>query len=210
MSIFGNIITADELENAVEATLRLWFRTYLNEIELQKGVPDFGLVNPRSVVRHVELIDFPEEQLPRLMIVSPGMAKPPLMEGDGTYRGFWRIGISLINSARDRDSTNRNSKWYAGAIRAIILQHRSLGGFADGVSWEDENYMDGPVEADRTLALCTNEFIVEVEGIVDRKSGPAVPEPPDPDDLPGSEWPLVENTDLDVEVRDLDDEIEGG
>lgn len=202
MSVFGDIKTGDDVEDAVEATLRLWFRTYLNEIELQKGVPSLNLPAPRSYTNHNEFTTFPEDQLPQCVIISPGMAGPPKMEGDGTFRAFWRLGIGVVNSAKDAASTNRNSKWYAAAVRAIILQHRSLGGIAQGVKWELESYEEGPVESERTLAVASCEFIVEVEGVVDSGQGPAVPEPPDPDDLPGSDWPLVETTGLEVKKKE--------
>lgn len=206
-SIFGEIFTADELESAVESTLKIWFRTYLNEIELQHGQPNVNLPPPRSYKHHVEMDTYPEPQLPQCLIVSPGMSSAPLMEGDGTFRGFWRVAIGIVNSAKDRESTNRNSKWYAAAVRAIILQHRSLGGVACGVEWEEEGYEDGPTEADRSLAVSTNTFIFEVPGIADREGGPSEPEPPDPDDLPGSTWPDVQTTDLDVEKLPI---VEGG
>jgi hypothetical protein len=203
-SIFGNIVTAHDLEHAVEDTLKEWFPTYLAEVILQAEITDLVLPSPRSYEHRVEMSNFPEDQLPQCIIVSPGMASAPMSEGDGAYRAFWKILIGIVNSAKDKESTARNSKLYAAAVRAIVLQHRSLGGFTTGMVWDGESYEDGPVEAERTLAVCTLEFTFEVERVASEFDGPIVPggppmpDPPPPDELPGTEWPLVETTEVKV------------
>lgn len=197
MTIFGNIVTAHDLEHAVKDTLKEWFPEYLAEIERQSDVPGLNLPSPRSYEHRVEMSNFPEDQLPQCIIVSPGMASAPMMEGNGSYRAFWKILIGIVNSAKDKESTARNSKLYAAATRAIILQHRSLGGFTSGMVWDGESYEHGPVEAERTLAVCSLEFTFEVESVASERGGP-IEHAEDPE-VPPADWPLVETTDVDIE-----------
>ena len=113
--------------------------------------------------------------------------------------------MAVVAYANGRDAVNANVKQYAAATRAILLQHGSLGGFADGVIWESEDYDQGPSDAERTLAVAALTFTIHVADVVNKWAGPKVPSPPDPDvppdpdTIPGSEWPIVEETFIEVD-----------
>lgn len=205
MSIFGDIKDAGQLEDAVISTLRLYFPVYLAEIDSQRG-EDIDLPAPRAYKTVNEFTTFPEDQLPCAIVVSPGTQGAPRAKGDGTVDVSWTVGVAIVNSAADATSTNRNSKRYGAAVRAIILQHGSLGGFASAVALVSEVYEEGPVEQSRTLAVATVEFLVDVAAIVNRGAGP-IDAPPDPDPLPGGEWPVVEETDITYDKKDIDEQL---
>lgn len=199
--IFGPVFSADHLDNAVTATLKLWFSTYLREIELQNGLPDRSLELPKSWNVRPENDRFAEEALPAVLVVSAGTADPPVMEGDGSYRGFFRVGVALYLTAPSKDTVNRNTKLYAAVVRAILLQKRSLGGVSEGCVWESEVYDEITSDMGRTAGLSVNQFVFTVSPVVNRLLGPAQPEPPDPDTLPGSQLHDVESVFVHPHVR---------
>lgn len=79
----------------------------------------------------------------------------------------------------------RASQIYAAAVRATLVQHATLGGFAEGVYWngEDHQLPDGD---NRSLGLSTSEFSVFVPDVVTQIAGPTQPDPPDD---PNQDWP---------------------
>lgn len=192
------IRSSDELEQKVIDTLTLWFPTYLEEIRLQRLQTDH-LPSPASYMSSPEIDHFLEKQLPAVIVVSPGLAEAPFHDSDGYYHVSWRIGVAIVASAVDKASVNRNVKQYAAAARAILLQHASLGGYANGIDWESEDYDQGPSDAQRTLAVCASTYTVAVASVVNKFAGPGVPAPPAPDTIPGSSWPTVLTTDVEAE-----------
>jgi len=201
MSIFKTVVNANQVEAAVRDTLRTWFNTYLRETELQWGIPSRSIPEPLSYIIAQDNAREAEDQLPAVVIVSPGLSDEPLKEGDGTYRAPWQVGIGIFASAKDRSSTEQLIRYYCAVIRAIMLQKRSLGGFADNVVWSDESYDELDFDDERTISAGLVDFIVEVAGVVDGNAGPTVTVPPDPDTLPGSNWPLVTDVIITEEVK---------
>jgi hypothetical protein len=197
VSIFGDIKPGTLAEAGVGATLARWMPTYLAEIKLQVDL-DYDLPPPRSYSnRASEPNNWPEDQLPGVLVVSPGMTGRPSREGDGTYRALFGVVVGIVSTASTKQATNFNNKLYAAAARAILLQQPSLGGIASAVDWIDESYDETPDDAERSLAVATLAFDVEIQNVVNRLAGPSTPDEPDPD-MPGSEWPIVLTTFLDV------------
>jgi hypothetical protein len=198
-SIFGPILGLDSVEDAVKATLKTWFHTYLKEVLIQRGIDDTAdLPVPRTYRTFKEFDHYPDQSLPAVVIISPGTVEEPTKEGDGQVTACFRVGVAIINKAKNEHLVNRNCKIYASAARAILVQQRSLGGLANGVKWISEGYEEGPTDKFRSLGASTLEFDIDVPGIVNAREGPAVPTPPTPDDLPGSEWPTVLTTEVEV------------
>lgn len=214
MSIFDQIKIADDLEAAVVATLNLWFLTYLKEFELQHGLianinDEDVLPSPKTITVANELDLAQGDALPAVVVVSPGMSprNRPKQEGDGTFRAFFGVGIGVFCSAATRADTARLVRYYTALVRTIILQHQSLGGFADGCEWFDESYDDAFGFADNeSVGAGQVVFEFEVAGVVNRYGGPALymaPDPaPDPATQPGSNWPLVDTATATVEVKE--------
>lgn len=196
--IFGDIIIATQLEEAVVATLEAWFPVYIREIELQLGIPTDALPLPRSFITTDKIERSNTDQLPAVVVVSPGLSghNRPQQEGDGSFRVPWGISIGVFVSGKDRTSTKNLIRQYVGICRAIMLQKQSLGGFADGTTWLDESYDDNFAFVDQeTIGAGSVIFEVWVAGVVTRFGGPAVvfgpPPAPDPVEQPGQQWPPV-------------------
>src|SRR5688572_31890645 len=115
--------------------------TYLREVELQLGMEIKTLARPRSYTRKNSFESgYVEEQLPRIVVICPGLAEQPYAEGDGSYFARWNLGVGVLVSARDEASTRMLAQVYAATVRAILLQRSSLDGVATGVFWIDEQY----------------------------------------------------------------------
>jgi hypothetical protein len=197
MSIYGPIFPAHLLSNALADTVKLWIEEYLRETERQNGI-DYELPSFASYNKRPQTERWIEEQLPALIFVIPGLAEVPVKDGEGNYTAAFRVGAAIFNIGQDKDNTDTNSKMYA-AVRAILLQQSGLGGLSDGISWEGENYDQGPTEAGRTLGTAVVDFIVRIPGVVNKNAGPN--EPSDLDHV-GSDWPVVEEADLIVDKED--------
>jgi hypothetical protein len=202
---FGAFLTRRDVEEAVKGHLQAWAPKYIAEVSRQKGrtAPLPALRNWTVIATGFE--KWTADQLPMVLIQSSGLAEPPKAEGNGKIRGKYLVGVAAIVSAGNDDDTRRLSGEYFAALRAIMLQHPGLGGvdedgnpgepFAQGVTWQDEQFDQIPSESERTLAAAYGIFAVEVANIVDRFAGisrlegdPADPSPMPPDvDLEGSD-----------------------
>ena len=196
-SLFGPIVSADQVADAAVATLRTWMPYYVAELERRRPHEDGDPwpPEPRSyrAIASASITGWPEHQLPAVVVVCPGLAARPERDGQGVYRATWQVGVGVIVSARDEAATDRLAGLYGAAARAVIAQQSSLGGFAAGTRWIDESLDDVPVDATRTLRAVVEEFEVDVDAVVSDADGPReLPDPtPDPHD-PWPGWPVAD------------------
>jgi len=170
--LFGTIKHAGQIEDMAEDFLKLWTPTYLAEMERQLGLDSKSLPHIRAWTRINEFEKWPEDQLPTVLLICPGLAEPPIKDGSGAYRAKWALGVAVVVSASTERATRNIAGIYSAAIRATLLQHRSLGGQALGVDWTDERYDDLPSEDSRSLAAARQVFVVEVADVTNAKLGP--------------------------------------
>ena len=206
--IFGNVVIADDLENAVINTLEQWFPVYVREIEIKspaapdpRNIPLDSLPLPRSYLTADKVDREATDQLPSIVVVSPGLSgkNAPKQEGDGTFRVPFSIAIGIFASSNNRSDTKRLVRLYTAICRTIMLQKQKLGGFADGTTWLDESYDPNFNFVDtETIGAGSVVFEVWVANVVNRYGGPATyggpPPAPDPVNQPGSTWPEVLTT----------------
>jgi|SRR5262252_6640371 len=201
-SIFGPIFDGSVLTRAAIATLRAWYPTYIRELEIQRNYKTKQIPPPRTYVERWRFDTYPDEVLPIVVVVCPGMSEPPNHAGDGVVSGWWSLGVGVIAAANTEENSERMAKVYGACARAILEQK----GYLDD-SWEfagtyvmDENYVDVPdIEQSRTMRSAQIIARVRVENIVTKGAGPAYPDPPDPDTQPGTDWPDVQSVFTDVE-----------
>lgn len=197
VEVFGEILLGSNVEQAVIANLKTWFPTYLAEVERQEGVTAHSIPEPRSYDTVNDFQKWPENQLPAVVVVSPGLAGLPMTEGDGRTRAAWIVGIAVVASAKDKRSTQNLAKLYAAVVRTLMLQQQSLGGIGMGTSWRHESYTDIPASDERTLGSCQVIFEVDIGDVVHARMGLA--QPPDDPYSPDPEWPTVETADVTVQ-----------
>jgi hypothetical protein len=191
-TIFGRIVDADDVEQWCLQELRIWAGTYLAEKERQKGLEAGYLQRPRSWQIAPSFDNWPEDQVPGIIVQSVGLAEAPLKDGRGSYRARWEIGLGCVVSARTQEETHRMAGLYVAAFRALLIQRPSLGGRAAGVVWQDEDYTQLLYDDLRTLGAGMALFTVEVEDVTSWGMGPNTPDVPnDPDTDPWPAYPIV-------------------
>ena len=200
-SIFGRIVTGADVEEWTVALIRRWIGTYLSEVERQHGLHAGHYARPRSYVVAPTFDQWPEDQLPRLVVVSTGIAERPLMTGAGLYSTRWVIEVGCLVSARSEAEAHRMALDYGAALYTLLDQRPSLDGRAQGIDWQGfaiEDQLD--YDDTRSLSAGVASFTVLVEETVDANGGPATPDAPhDPDTDPWADWPRVETTEVVVE-----------
>ncbi len=176
MSFLGELMIVTNLERGAIEHYKLWEETYLAEIERLTDRDARSLHKIRSFSIKAELDKFPEEQLPAMVVVSPGIVGDTVVkEGDGSYSAQWDLGIAIVSSARDEAATDNLRAYYGATIRAVFLQHPQIGEVGSVEEWVDESYNELPVEADRTVSVVQLLFRVHCEMIVEAAGGTRVP-----------------------------------
>jgi hypothetical protein len=193
-SIFGPIFDGSVLTRAAIATLKTWFPTYIKEIEIQRGYRTGEIPKPKTYAERWAFDSYPDDKMPAVIVVSPGMSDPPRRDGDGTASGWWILGVGIIAAASTEDNSERLAKIYGAGARTILEQK----GWLDE-SWEfngcivmDESYTEVPdIEQARTMRSVLITSRVQVLNMWNRQGGPLATLPPS-DSMPGSVWPEVE------------------
>jgi hypothetical protein len=202
-TIFGRIVSANDVEQAVLATLKKWSSTYIAELERQHGYTAGELQRVRGWVLAPTFDKWPEDQLPGVLVVSPGLIPPPMRDGDGTYRATWSVDVGCCCSARDQQRSHELAQMFVAAHKAIVLQRPSLGGFATACKWMNESYDALAYDDTRSLYAGYATFAIEVANVVTTLAGPtSTDDPLTPDTDPWADWPEVETVDVDVEHVD--------
>lgn len=177
-SLYGNIVDGFQVQRAVIAHLQNWRLTYFAEIERQQEIEPRSIPDIRSwTTTPQEPHRWAEDQLPAVLCVNARLQAEPEEDGDGSVAARWMIGIGVIAEAAEQEQADRLAKLQFAALRAIMLQHASLGGFAEGVEWLSESYDMIDIERRRTLGTAYGLFGVGVPDVVDTTGG--VQEPPE-------------------------------
>jgi hypothetical protein len=198
-SIFERMFVATDLERGMAETLALWYPTYTEELRLQRGMPN-ALALPRSITNRDDVLKYPEDQLPAIIVASTGLAPfDPMEEGDGTIRAWWELGIGIVASAATEKDTELVTKMHGTIVRTIMLQQGTATRVCSGIRWIDESYDDIAVEEqERSLGASVLSFYVLIDDVVNRWAGPT--EPPG---TPGAQWPTADTIIIDIELIPL-------
>lgn len=201
VSVFGTLVAASDVEESVLAQLQTWQRDYLAEVERYHGLTVGTLPLPRSWVISSATERFPEDQLPAVVLASPGLADPPLADGSGIYTARWQLTIATQVAARGNRLALRLARLYALAWRALLLQQQDLPlVVARRLDWMDERYRLLDTIDDRSTCVSEVELGVEIFDVTQRHAGPLEPLlGPDAAPGPGSPaWPVAVSADVEL------------
>jgi tetrahydromethanopterin S-methyltransferase subunit B len=87
---------------------------------------------------------------------------------------------------------------YIAAMRALVIQHKSLGGFASDTVWMAERYDEIASDDARTIMAGVAQFDVYVEAVT-KATGPTKPSADAT--LPPGEWPTAETVTVSTTAR---------
>lgn len=178
VAVFNQIFIANDIERLTETLLQKWFPTFLKETELQHAIP-VGTVlapDPKNYTRRNEYSDIPGEELPKVVIISPGLIGTPMMSGNGQFRAIWRLGIAVATAAETEEIAKLHCDVYGAAAREIMLKRggKELGA---KVNWLDEQYPSLPLgnalQRYRAAALW---FGIDKENVATKRGGPEIPD----------------------------------
>lgn len=194
------ILTEDMLEDAVVDTLKRTIPGELSLIEQQLGLQIGFYQRPRSYEVKNRFDSWPEDQLPKIVVISVGTDDTPAKDGARTYRANWDIGVSCVVSSTDQVRSRRYAYRLGAAVRAALADKPSLylalGGRVRGVEWlgTRNNEVPDPEPGDRTIWAARQAFRVEVGDVLSMGANVIVPDPPDeetPDPIDVSPPPPV-------------------
>lgn len=190
----GRVVTGHDVEAAMEATVRLWSPDYLAEVAEQSSRARGDLAPFRSYVHMVDLAKYNEDQIPTCVIVAPGTVDTPERHS-GDYDAPWGVGLGAVVSGQDAENTYELVSLYVAALRALVVQHKSLGNFASDTYWVGERYDELTSDDARTIMAGVAQFNVYVEDVV-KGIGPT--QPSADATLPPGPWPVAETVTVDT------------
>lgn len=173
-STYGPIITSGDLQKAVETTIARWVDAYVAEVERQKSLT-------LPPVRHYD-VAAPQtpDLMPCVVIRAGGLIGEPERHGDGTYDAAFGVGVGIVVADETRDGARALCQAYTAAIRTLLLQQGSLGGFAEASEWLDEDVTEIGWTTDRSIYGGSVQIAVYVRAASDASAGPLLPPTPDP------------------------------
>lgn len=177
-------MTANDLERACLATLEELLLAYGEAVARQAG-DDEPPIAPRSFTCVSAFDRWAEDQLPAIVVESPGMRAVELH--GGTYDGTFTLRVGAYCSASTELATHELVRLWTAAIRTCLLQTPSLGGLVSSMRLLTESYAEMTVPDRRTIVAGTVELEAVVSEIVSVDAGPLAGV--DPPDL--APWPSV-------------------
>jgi hypothetical protein len=196
--VFGPWIGPAQVRQAVQATLEKWAPTYVAEAARRVGVIDPPLVGFNEWENDADISPVGGDQAPRWTVYCPGTLDVPRRDGDGTYACLWDVQVNLWLWGTSWQDTEDRLGWYMTALMQALLQHPSLGGFAQSLYWRGVSYRPVDQNAFHTWGRGTLLLGAFVENILDAYAGPATVPTPDPTVEPPVP-PTVEHTATSVE-----------
>jgi hypothetical protein len=173
-NIFGPLIGGNSVQEAFYKTLQEWLPTYIAEINRKLGSQ--VLLEPFEYRHRPEFRNLPRNASAAILIEVPNTIGVPRIY-QNAIRVNWRVEVLIyVYGTKDWQETQALTSAYAAAVRAAIIQHRGLGGFAQTTIWEGEEYAEGEHSGGRTTGIAHLRFAVTVGNAMTMFGGPPSPQ----------------------------------
>lgn len=160
------LITADHVCAAFQATLERHLPEWLAHLSDLSPVTEWLQLPTTQAITAA--------QYPTGTVVSPGLSGAPVRRTRTVMDATWRVMGTIYDRGPDHTDVQRRARTWAALMRAVLLQHRSLGGLASGLEWIGEEYgVINASNAARTFGACTVSVDVTVEDVVPSSAPPA-------------------------------------
>jgi hypothetical protein len=203
-AIFGPIVSASEIEEAVIESLKFWYPTYLAEMERRLSLRKGLLVVPQNFTNRNSFDAVEGERTPKVVVIAPGLDEAPTKDS-ASYSAVWRVGVGLATGAKDEKTCNKYVKAYAAVTRAILIHKpatvREYGlTHLNEIVWLSEEYVDlaDISNQHRLYKAATLWFAIQVNAVTARRLGPVGPDSPD---LGPPDYGDFEEVILDVDIK---------
>jgi hypothetical protein len=202
-SEWGQIVSAATIEAAVITTLQTWLPTGLHEMESQQNLPPNTFDPPARYTTRNVFDALPGEELPKVIVMSPGLSGPPIKYQYGIYRATWKLGVGIVVARKTVEEARFHAECMGAAARAILIKFPDLG-LGAKMHWMDESFDD--LGKDQTAifnyATASEYFTVDVENVVSQSAKPTQP------DLPVDDYDYGEVETVTIELE-LEPKITG-
>jgi len=199
---FGAIYGGGSVQEAFYTTLQTWWPTYVAEVNRKLGAEILEV--PVEYRFRPDYRTLPREASAAILVTVPGTAGRPETYQAGV-RAQWTVDVIIfVYGTQDWQETQALTYAYAACLRALILQQRDLGGFAQNTVWESEKYLEGEHSGTRTTGVANLNFTVSLGNVTDVYGGPPEPQftppgnPTGPTTLPLVTQPEVATVDLTI------------
>jgi hypothetical protein len=185
--IYGDVVDVATIEDAARSTLQAWLPSHIAHQERRKGLAARTIPMPRSWPTVDEFDPEPHEQLPSIVMVSPGTTGEPQRSTGGKTRATWRLEVVFAVAGQTEKQARLIRSVYAAAIRSALEQNPTLGGIAERTRWNGDEHAVGRSQGDRSpRALVEVDFLITVNDVLNPRLGPAEPpeDPYTPPDVP--------------------------
>jgi hypothetical protein len=203
--IFGRILSAAQIEDAVLAVMEAWFPTYLAEMERQEGMRVGTLVPPDNYINRNSFETLEGEKMPKVVVMAEGLTGTPSTSGMHIYKATWNVGVGIATAAKTEEVCNRMVKAYGAAVRALVLNKmgtQNIIGVAN-VNWTQERYPSITIPSPIQLFKAANiSFAIDVEDVAHKYGGPATPSRAVP-----APWTDVQTVDTELDIVPEDTEF---
>lgn len=195
--IYGQILSARDVRQALLNTIQTWSPQYIAEIATVTGLPLQPFGSWEAVYDNRAL---PPDQTAACWTTctTTDPKRPPRRQGDGIYSTVWIADANIVCYGTTWDEAADLIAAYTSAVRALTVQQGSLGGFASNTRWLGEASKEIEHQRTRTVQVATISFAVTVNGTVNTLTGPATPTPPTPPGTSGG--PTVATTSVTVDA----------
>lgn len=176
-NIYGDIFLPASLIEASENLLKKWFPLYLAELERRLTLSPGTLKIPENYSQRGTLVSIPGEDLPKCLVLTPGIMGTPVKNGYGAFRATWRLGVGILVAAKSEEEAFQRASYYGSAIMAIFMHHTSILGIASDTNLLDFALGEIPAASEHwNFRGAAIEFGVEIDNIVIKNVGPKDPD----------------------------------
>lgn len=196
---WGPLVTCDDVDQAILATLKLWLPTYLRQMTTEKGLT-IPLPVPKTYDSYIDLDQIMDHQIPAVVSTTAKAHKTIGGANGRPYEAEWSTQVSAIIRGPNMAATRRNASYMEGAIRRCLLQKaRQSSGPLNNTHWLDTEV--GPLKTGtregRYLAAGIGKYNVATDAAAQSFGGPDVPDA-------SSYAPLAVVTDVVIDVESED------
>lgn len=182
-SIYGNILDKGMVESAFLATYKKWFQTYSTRLEHIHDMRPKTIKQPNIWATSNSLDASKGENLPKLVVISPGLVGEPQLDGK-QYSATWLVGCGVATSSETEEEAGLMVGIYAAVVRKIPIDNMNLDDTIPGIAairWVDEQYPDLPIDHPINLYKAAEVwFQIDINDVSSKWMGPDSPDT-DPD-----------------------------
>jgi len=172
--VYGPMLGGHSVQEAVYNTLQTWLSTYIAEFNRKVG--STVLFDPIEYRHRPDYRTLPKNAGAAILVTVPGTFGQPEVYSD-SVRAEWKVEIMVfVYGTKDWQETEALTHAYTTVVRAAILQHRDLMGFATGTTWESEQYLEGEHSSTRTTGVGHIVFGVVVGNVINVHDGLPMPD----------------------------------